>query len=148
MLFRSPLVSIAIRAFRRRWLSDAMASVLAQSYGNLELIIYDDAGDLADVAASSGDARVRYEPATRHFQASGRFRAAVDHCRGEFIGVLDDDDRYEPLFVERLLEALRADPGAGIAFCRTTIECDGQLSRPLDRRVAGDRKSTRLNSSH
>lgn len=131
------LVSIAIRAFRRRWLHEAMASVLTQTYPHLELVIYDDAGDLEDVAASFGDARVRYVRAATRLGASGRFSAAVAECRGEFIAVLDDDDYYAPEFVERLLAALTAEPGAGIAFCRTTFDVESELSTPSDGRPEG-----------
>ncbi len=132
-----PLVSIAIRAFRRRWLHEAIASVLAQTHQHLELVIYDDAGDLEDVAASFADARLRYVRAVTRLGASGRFSAAVAHCRGEFIGLLDDDDRYERTFVQRLLQALVDDPGAGIAFCRTTFDVEGELRTPTDGRPAG-----------
>jgi glycosyltransferase involved in cell wall biosynthesis len=111
-------VSIAIRAYRRRWLGEAIDSVLRQSWRDLELVIYDDAGDLDDVAASFDDARIRYVRAATKLQASGRFAAAVALCRGRYVGVLDDDDRYEPAFVERLAAALDADPRAGVAFCR------------------------------
>ena len=132
-----PLVSIAIRAFRRRWLHEAIASVLEQTHHELELVIYDDAGDLEDVAASFADARVRYVRAVTRLGASGRFSAAVAECRGEFIGLLDDDDRYERTFVERLLRELLDDPGAGIAFCRTTYDHQGRLFSPRDSRRSG-----------
>lgn len=131
------LVSIAIRAFRRRWLHEAIASVLEQTHHQLDLVIYDDAGDLEDVAASFGDARVRYVRAATRLGASGRFSAAVAECRGEFIGLLDDDDYYAPELVERLLAALTAEPGAGIAFCRTTFDVEGELSTPSDGRPEG-----------
>lgn len=132
-----PLVSIAIRAFRRRWLHEAIASVLTQTYQHLELVIFDDAGDLEDVAASFADARVRYVRAVTRLGASGRFSAAVAECRGEFIGLLDDDDRYERTFVERLLRELLDDPDAGIAFCRTTYDYRGRLFTPRDSRPSG-----------
>lgn len=131
------LVSIAIRAYRRRWLREAIASALAQAHRDLELVIYDDAGNLEDVATSFGDSRVRYVRADRHFGASGRFSAAVALCRGQFIGLLDDDDRYEPTFVERLLRELVEHPDAGIAFCRTTFDYNGRLSHPRDWRPSG-----------
>lgn len=41
-----PTVSIAIRAYRRRWLGEAIASVLGQTYRDLELVVYDDAGEI------------------------------------------------------------------------------------------------------
>jgi len=122
-----PQVSIAIRAFRRRWLREAIESVLSQTHADLELVIYDDSGDLADIVDGyAADPRVRYHRAEPRGGPSGRFRAAVSLCRGEYIGVLDDDDRYEPQFVARLLAALRAEPAAGVAFCRGAWELDGR----------------------
>jgi hypothetical protein len=133
----TPSVSIAIRAYRRRWLGEAVASVLAQTHRDLELVVYDDAGDLVDVVRAAGDARVRYQRADRRLQASGRFLAAVALCRAPVVGLLDDDDRYEPAFVARLLEALERDPAAGVAFCRATWEGSGQRVKPTDPRPPG-----------
>lgn len=136
-----PTVSIAIRAYRRRWLGEAVASVLAQTYRDLELVIYDDAGDLADVVQAFDDPRLRYHRAVRKLEASGRFSAALALCHGRYLGLLDDDDRYEPEFVERLVAALEEDPGAGIAFCRTAWEIDGIRYEPPDPRPAGRQAS-------
>ncbi len=128
----SPSVSIAIRAYRRRWLAEAIASVLAQTYADLELIVYDDAGDLADVVESFRDPRLRYHRASEHLPGAGRYKAALALCRGAYLGVLDDDDRYEPEFVERLVEVLEADPGLGIAASNFVWDWDGRrLSTPL-----------------
>jgi glycosyltransferase involved in cell wall biosynthesis len=132
-----PRVSIAIRAFRRRWLAEAIASVLAQSHRDLELVIYDDAGDLEPLAAATGDPRVRYHRAERPRTAGGRFAAAVALCRGAYVGVLDDDDAYAPDFVLALVSALDADPQVGIAFCRTTWEGERGRIMPADPRPAG-----------
>ena len=65
-----PMVSIAIRAFRRRWLAEAIASVLAQTHRDLELVVYDDAGDLEELAMSTRDPRVRYHHADAPRSAS------------------------------------------------------------------------------
>jgi glycosyltransferase involved in cell wall biosynthesis len=132
-----PLVSIAIRAYRQRWLAEAIASVLAQTHRDLELIVYDDAGDLEPIAASFADARIRYHRAAVKRQASGRFMAAIGLCRGRYLGVLDDDDRYEPEFVERLLAGLQQNSRTGVAFCRTTWEWHGRRIAPYDARPPG-----------
>jgi glycosyltransferase involved in cell wall biosynthesis len=132
-----PKVSIAIRAFRRRWLAEAIASVLAQTHRDLELIIYDDAGDLEDLAVAARDPRVRYHAADTRRSASGRFAAAAALCRGEYMGLLDDDDADAPDFVATLAGALDADPRAGAAFCRTTWDVDGRRVTPDDPRPAG-----------
>ena len=132
MVNRPPAVSVAIRAHRRRWLGEAIASVLAQSWRDLELVVYDDAGDLHDVAARTGDSRLRYIRAKGKLEASGRFNAAVTLCRGTYIGVLDDDDRYDPLFVERLVGALEEAPRAGAAFCQVLYDAGGvRFERPI-----------------
>ena len=132
-----PAVSIAIRAFRRRWLAEAIASVLAQTHRDLELVIYDDAGDLEALATATGDPRVRYHRAEERRTASGRFTAAVALCRGEYIGILDDDDAYAPDFVAALVQALDTDPQCGVAFCRSTWDDNGKLIVPADPRPAG-----------
>ena len=111
--------------------------MLAQSHRDLELVIYDDAGDLADVAASFADERVRYHRATERLGPSGRYNAAVALCRGEYVGLLDDDDRYEEHFVARLLEALEADPTVAFAFSRNLWASGGQLFAPPDTRPPG-----------
>ena len=123
-----PAVSVAIRAYRRDWLGGAIASVLAQTWRDFELVIYDDAGDLEDVVAAFTDARIRYIRAAKKLEASGRFSAAIAHCRGRYIGVLDDDDRYEPRFLERLIAVLESDENIGAAVCRVIRDAGGVRS--------------------
>jgi glycosyltransferase involved in cell wall biosynthesis len=116
---------VAIRGFRRNWIEGAIASVLAQTWRDLELVVYDDAGDLESTVRRFNDPRLRYERATRRHSSSGRFAAAVALCRGHYIGVLDDDDRYEPRFVERLREVLEEHPSAAVAYCRCDRDTNG-----------------------
>jgi glycosyltransferase involved in cell wall biosynthesis len=123
-----PAVSVAIRAYRRDWLGGAIASVLAQTWRDFELVIYDDAGDLEDVVAAFADPRIRYVRAAKKLEASGRFAAAVARCRGRYIGVLDDDDRYEPRFLERLVGVLENDARIGAAVCRVMSDAGGVRS--------------------
>ena len=127
MSHRPPTVSIAIRAYRRLWLREAIQSVLTQTYRDLELIVYDDAGDLRNLVEEFSDPRLRYYRAARPLGASGRYLAAVALCRGSYIGLLDDDDRYHPEFVEALARALRDNADAGVAFCRLAWEVDGAV---------------------
>jgi glycosyltransferase involved in cell wall biosynthesis len=123
-----PAVSVAIRAYRRDWLGGAIASVVAQTWRDFELVIYDDAGDLEDIVAGFTDPRIRYVRAAKKFEASGRFAAAIALCRGRYIGVLDDDDRYEPRFLERLIAVLESDASIGAAVCRVTRDAGGARS--------------------
>jgi hypothetical protein len=133
----APAVSVAIRAFRRQWLADAIHSVLTQTFADLELVLYDCAGDLEPVAAAARDSRVRYYRGGSAPDPSARFRAAVGRCRGRFVALLDDDDRYEPGFLAQLVDVLERQPDIGIAFCRTTWDAGGVRSRPADPRLPG-----------
>lgn len=128
MVNETPAVSIAIRAFRREWLPGAIESVLAQSWRDLELVVYDDARDLDDVVRRFDDPRVRYVRAERKLGASGRYSAALALCRGRYVGLLDDDDRYDRRFVETLVASLEENPRAGAACCRAMRERDGVRS--------------------
>ena len=72
-----PRVSIAIRASRPRWLREAISSVLNQSFRSLELVIYDDAGNLNHIVKEFVDPRVHYHRADIKRGPGGRFKAAV-----------------------------------------------------------------------
>ena len=99
--------------------------MLSQSFDDLELIVYDDAGTFEELCAKFGDPRIRYHRPSEKRTTSGRFVAAASLCTGEFIGLLDDDDAYEPHFVRRIVETLRRHPEAGVAFCRAIWDIDG-----------------------
>jgi hypothetical protein len=139
MVSDPPAVSVAIRAFRERWLSEAIDSVLDGGFDDLELVVYDDRGDLEDIARRRGDPRVRYHRAGERRDEAGRFAAAAALCRGEFLGLLDDDDRYEPGFLATAVGALRADAGAAVAFARGAWVTPRGVVVPPDGRACGRR---------
>jgi len=135
----APAVSVAIRAHRERWLGEAIDSVLDQDFEDLELVVYDDHGGLEEIAHRRGDARVRYRRAGDDGGPAGRFAAAAALCRGRFLAMLDDDDRYAPGFLARLVAALEDDPAAGVAFCQVSYLTPRGLRTPLDERAGGVR---------
>jgi glycosyltransferase involved in cell wall biosynthesis len=122
-----PKVSIGIRAWRRDTLPAAIESVLAQGHEDLELIVGDDAGDLADVVARFEDPRVRYVRNPERLGLSGNARALFAAARGRYIGLLDDDDRMLPGYLDATLARLDEDPRVGIAFTNWFHEADGRL---------------------
>jgi glycosyltransferase involved in cell wall biosynthesis len=129
-----PLVSVAIRAYRSRWLGEAIESVLGQTHDDLELVVYDDSGENADIVRRfTRDPRIRYHRAPARLGASGRYAAALALCHGEYVGLLDDDDRYAPEFVARVVAPLEADATLGLAFARVTWEFDGGRASQAER---------------
>lgn len=120
-------MSIGVRAWRGETLPAAIESVLAQSHEDLELIVGDDAGDLEDVVARFDDPRVRYVRNPTRLGLSGNARALMAAARGRYIGLLDDDDRMLPGYLDATVGQLDEDPRVGIAFTNWFLEADGRI---------------------
>lgn len=94
-----PLVSVVIPTFNRNGqLRDAVDSVLAQNYRNLELIVVDDcskvpaAVSLADVH----DPRLRIIRHVHNGGVSVARNTGAAAAEGDLLAFLDDDDRWKP----------------------------------------------------
>lgn len=129
----SPLVSVVIPSYNHSaYLPEAITSVLSQSGVQLELIIIDDGSTDASWAlieeAARGDDRIRalrqenrgaHAAITRGLQLAG----------GQFLTVLNSDDRYRP---DRLatLVAL-ADANEGLDFIATGLQLIDAQGQPI-----------------
>lgn len=101
-LASSPRVSVIIPTYNRSgYLSQAIGSVVAQTYGDWEAIIIDDGStdDTATVVVAMGDPRIRYYRQENAGRSAARNRG-LELARGEFIAFLDDDDLYLPRKLE------------------------------------------------
>jgi glycosyltransferase involved in cell wall biosynthesis len=103
-------------------LREAVASVLAQTYRPIEVLVVDDGS--TDGTADECQALARAHPEVRVLtQANGGPGAARERgrklARGEFIQYLDSDDLLEPTKFERQVAALSANPRAGVAYGET-----------------------------
>jgi hypothetical protein len=126
----APVVSVLIRAYRRREsLAKAIESVLAQTYGAFEIVVSDDSGDLADVCASFDDPRVRYGSNPAPLGPAANLRRAVDLARGSLLAILNDDDHWEPRFLETSVRRLDLDPAVGVVFSDYWSDIGGRRVR-------------------
>jgi glycosyltransferase involved in cell wall biosynthesis len=90
------LVSVVIPCYRHaRFLGEAIESVLAQTYPDVEVVVVDDGSpdDTAAVAARYG--AVRYVRQTNQGLAAARNRG-LQESRGHYVVFLDADDRLRP----------------------------------------------------
>jgi glycosyltransferase involved in cell wall biosynthesis len=114
-----PAVSIIIAALEAEdTLGDALASALAQSCGDFEIIVAPD--EPRDYAAFGGlDPRIRVLPGVPAPTGPGPARnRALAEAAGDWIALLDADDRWSPNY----LAALMADSQVhGAAFGRTSV---------------------------
>ena len=110
-----PLVSAAIITHNRaQYLGDAIASVLAQSCRDLELIVLDDGStdETPAVVAPYLD-RIRYVRQDHAGKAVAR-NHAVALARGAFFAFCDSDDAWYPDRIARQLAAFRRNPDVGM----------------------------------
>jgi glycosyltransferase involved in cell wall biosynthesis len=115
-----PLVTVVVAAFRRTdYLPAALASALAQTWDDFEVIVADDGPtpEIAAIAASFRDPRIRYRANPRNLGIALNHRAAFAEARGRFIANLDDDDVWEPGFLARLVPPMLEDATITTAFC-------------------------------
>lgn len=118
-----PLISVITVVFNgAEHLEEAMLSVLGQDYADLEYIIIDGGstdGSL-DIIKRYED-RIDYwvsEPDRGIYDAMNKGIAAA---RGELIGLLNADDRYEPGALKVVAAASADNPGAGIFYGNSYI---------------------------
>jgi glycosyltransferase involved in cell wall biosynthesis len=128
----SPTVSVVMPTFNRaRFLHAAVASIRAQTYRCLEIVIVDDGStdDTAAVAAALGD-EVRYVRQPNAGPAAARNRGIAD-ANGELIAFLDTDDRWLPTKIERQVAVLRRDPAIALVSADMAVE-DGDGRRLVE----------------
>lgn len=121
-----PLVSVVMRTYKGRlhWLREAVASVVNQSYPNIELVVVEDGSEEAhdfihQVMQEACLASVVYRPISKQ----GRCHAGnsgLAAANGKFLAFLDDDDLYFADHLEVMVDELSDNPdlvGAyGLAF--------------------------------
>lgn len=135
-------VSVCIPTFNYgAFLRDALASALAQSFGDLEVVVVDNCStdDTAAVVeeARRRDPRVRYVRNSENVGAQRNLNRCLELARGEYVNVLGADDLLEPGALARLAAPLERDPGIVLA-AGARIVVDARL-RPMNRLAFGRR---------
>jgi GalNAc5-diNAcBac-PP-undecaprenol beta-1,3-glucosyltransferase len=105
---KPPLISVVITAFNRPdYLQSSVASVLAQTFSDVEIIIVDDCSptDLQPVLQSF-DAPIRFRRMPVNGGANRARNEGVRLARGRYVAFLDDDDVWLPHKLELQLQRL------------------------------------------
>jgi glycosyltransferase involved in cell wall biosynthesis len=135
-----PAVSVIIPTHNRAaWVGEAAASVLAQSYGDYELMVVDDGSTdgTGDVLASLGGRLKVLRLEERQGVSAARNRGAA-LARGEWLAFLDSDDLWLPEKLARQMDYLRSHPDC--AICQTEeiwIRNGVRVNPPKTHRKAG-----------
>ena len=115
-----PTVSVIIRGYNReRYIGPAIESVLAQTYTDFDLLIWDDGSTdkTARIAIeyAKKDRRIRVA-ACEHRGAVKSLRAAVADTFGAYLCWVDSDDLLSPTALEETVAVLDEHPSVGMVY--------------------------------
>jgi glycosyltransferase involved in cell wall biosynthesis len=138
-----PLVSVGLPVFNgEAFLEDAIRSVLAQTFGDLELILCDNASQdrTAEICRdyAARDARIRYFRNPRNLGAAANYNLAYSRARGRYFKWLAHDDRMRPTYLAKTYRVL--EDRADAVLCNTVvsyIDATGAQIGLYDSRLVG-----------
>lgn len=101
-----------------RFLREAIASVMAQSYANWEIVFWDNQStdSSAEIVKSFDDPRIRYFHAEHHTPLGEARHLAMQETRGEWVGLLDCDDIWLPEKLSAQMKLVGQNPHLGLIY--------------------------------
>ncbi|MFD1515775.1 glycosyltransferase family 2 protein [Halomarina rubra] len=138
----APLVSVVIPTYGRpEFLTEAVESVLDQTYDHIEVVVVDDCSpDPVEPQLAGVDPGDRSLRVVRHEENQGASAArttGIEESTGEFVAFIDDDDVWLSEKVERQLAAFE-DPDVGVVTTGLRYEVDGEVSHVMRPTLSGD----------
>ena len=128
-----PELSIIVPVYKvEKYLPRCIDSILAQTFGDFELILIDDGspdgcGRICDEYARKDKRIVVIHQ--KNMGVSAARNAGLDIARGRYIGFVDSDDWIEPQMYEVMMDAIREN-GADMAVCGVRYaDEDGKFTR-------------------
>lgn len=126
-----PLISVVIPTYNRPdYLRIAIESVIQQTYSNFEILISDDCSEQnpQTIVDNFQDSRIRLRRNSKNLGVGLNVTHAMVEVQGSYIAFLNDDDTWEPTFLEHLITPLIADSSLEVAFCDHYImNADGKI---------------------
>ena len=109
-------------AGQRKYIHEAIASVRAQTFTDWRLIVsVNNVGPGEDLTAYASDRRIEIRPTGAALTAYGNKNAVIRASTAPYLAILDDDDVWDPRFLERRVQVLDSNPDCAFVFS-TLIE--------------------------
>ena len=109
-------VTVAILAYYKEFLRECIESVLAQTYENIKVIVYDDCSpqNLQEIVDVFSDSRLHYVRNDRNLGGGENFNKAMRLCDTKYINIFHGDDRMLPWMIDELVKVFENHPSVGI----------------------------------
>jgi glycosyltransferase involved in cell wall biosynthesis len=114
----NPRVSVIMPVYNvETYVAEAVQSVLTQSFTDFELLIIDDGGSdrSIEICSKFDDPRIRIISQSNRGLAGAR-NTGIIHARGEYIALLDSDDRWRPEKLMLHIIHMDAAPDVGVSY--------------------------------
>jgi len=119
------LVSVVVASYNHaKFLEQRMESLIRQTYQDIEIIVIDDCSpdnSLEILRKYGSHPKVKLIVREKNGGWVVVSNQGVEMSSGEFILFANCDDDCDPRMIERLVEGMKANPTAGIAFCRSLL---------------------------
>ncbi|MEB3322107.1 MAG: glycosyltransferase [Synechococcaceae cyanobacterium] len=123
------LVSVIVRTLGRARIAEALASIANQRWADVEVVVIDMSRRGMASFVRKYPRRIQTVEVGRPLNRSLALNLAIQHCQGDLIGILDDDNLYLPSHIEHLVNALGAAKAdmAYTGILRQTLTPEGRL---------------------
>jgi glycosyltransferase involved in cell wall biosynthesis len=116
-------VSVIIPTYNRKdYLKEALDSVFSQSFKYFEVIIIDDGSNdgTSELIQEKYGSSIKYFWQENQGESTARNRG-LEMAQGEYIALLDSDDRWLKEKLEKQIIYLNENPSSGMVFCQAWI---------------------------
>lgn len=147
-----PMISVIIPTYKRsNMLPRAIASVLSQTYSNIQVVVVDDNNPDTEyrkntealMAQYASDERIKYVKHSKNANGSVARNTGIKRSDGEIVAFLDDDDFFYPQKIEKQVSYLLQHPQFRAVYCGW--DRDGKVVIPYDE---GDLSYNILSGDH
>jgi glycosyltransferase involved in cell wall biosynthesis len=112
-----PLITIGIPTYNRAaLLKKCVASVFAQSYQNIEVLVSDNAStdDTLATLKSFDNEKLRVLTSPVNVGAVNNFDKCLREAKGDYLVLVSDDNILDPAFLEKCVRLIKMEPGIPI----------------------------------
>jgi glycosyltransferase involved in cell wall biosynthesis len=119
-------ISLVVTVYNRSaFLAATIESILAQTYGDFELLIWDDGSTDNSVAIAQEyarqDGRIRVLATDENQGFAPALKAAIATTTAPYLGWVDSDDLLAPTALEETIAVLNASPSVGMVYTQYNV---------------------------